>query len=147
MDPVHRFLCRQPRARIVIALLADDNMHAPSRCSQVKGEVAQKLASCGMIGVEVAIEEEQPLHGVGSNLYRPSLLAASLRRMSRCHPRTPHQPDWRFLRRVDDVHVQDHTNLAPEEIEQNCSALLTADFLEQAETVAKCAVNHTYLIT
>ena len=46
------------------------------------------------------------------------------------------------LCRVDDVHVQDYTNLAAKQVEQNGDPLLISNAFEQAKGVAECASEH-----
>ena len=81
-----------------------------------------------MIGVEVAIDEEETLHGAGGIF----MGRRWQRRPSGCLDTNPNLPSARLKvsRRVDDVHVQDHTNLAAEEIEQDGDALLIPDAFE-----------------
>lgn|ERR1035438_5895262 len=111
----------------------------------MKGEVAQELTCRGMIGVEVAIEEEETLHGAGGIF----MGRRWQRRPSGCLDTNPNLPSARLKvsRRVDEVHVQDHTDLATEEVEQNRYPLLIPNAFEQAESVAKGASEHPYLIT
>ena len=110
----------------------------------MKGKVAQELTCRGMIGVEVAIKEEEALHGAGA-IFTGRRWQSSEGRLNAI----PHLPPVRqkVSRRLDDIHAQDHTNLATEEVEQNCYPLLTGDAVEQAESVAKGAFAHTNLIT
>ena len=62
MDIVDEFSCRQARFRIVVKLLAGDDVHFPARFGEVECESAQNLASGRMIRKKETIEKDDPRH-------------------------------------------------------------------------------------
>ena len=61
-DTADFFGCRQARPRVVVALLAGDDMDVTSDTGQMKSEIAENLAGGGMVREEEAVEENDALH-------------------------------------------------------------------------------------
>jgi hypothetical protein len=61
----------EPRARIVITLPARHRGHIPAARRKMEREIGRNLTCCRMVGMEVAIHEDDPSHVldiVGSRL-------------------------------------------------------------------------------
>lgn len=69
VDPAYVVLGRQARLRVVVELLAGDDVHVPPGFCQMEGERGENLAGSGMIGPKISIEKEKALHRDNATLF------------------------------------------------------------------------------
>ncbi len=59
---------READGRVVVALAPCNDVHLMPARGQIEREVAKELAGCGMVGVEVAVQEDDLQGTVGLRL-------------------------------------------------------------------------------
>lgn len=69
MDVVNEFLGRETGIRVIIKLTTSDDVRIEAGAGQIKSEIGENLAGCGMVGKKEAVQKDYALHAVE----RPSI--------------------------------------------------------------------------